>query len=151
MAIGVPRWCLWTELADYANHPSGNPDNGNRPNIDLYETIGVEHNDDGTHKTSGFLISEIYSYVGNGADDRNISLQNANIDIIFILIFKEDGEYPVFKSIDMVGDSAKQLGTNAFQTNMIQSITTTGQFQVGSDDATNKNGDTYHYLIWGII
>ena len=66
------------------------------------------------------------------------------------MIWRDDTEYPVLYSADMTADNTKELETNAFQSNMIQSVGT-GTFQVGSDVAVNENLIVYKYLAVGTL
>ena len=66
------------------------------------------------------------------------------------MIWRDDTEYPIIHSSDMVVDNSKELNTIAFQADMIQSISVTGQFQVSTDSAVNQNTVTYHYFVAGL-
>lgn len=148
--LGTPRWAQHDERRDYANHPDGNEDRGNRAMQDFYTSYTVQHDyATGAHALAGVAAVENGTYTGNGVDSRNISLSNSSLTIDFLLIWRADTEYPVLRSSDMTGDATKELETNAFQADMIQSIATTGQFQVGTDAAVNANGVDYWYLAIG--
>lgn len=142
------RWAQWDELRDYANHPNGNEDIGNRAMLDLWDLFSVEHDGDGTHVTSDFLVVEDGTYTGTGAGHAE-SLTNANLDILMLWIWRADTEYPVLRTTDM--SNTKELGTNAFQANMITDISTTGQFTIGTDATVNANTVTYNYFVIGTV
>ena len=148
--VGTPRWAQHTELRDYQNHPEGNENVGDRACMDIYINFTVQHDyATGIHASAGCLISEPGTYQGDGADPHNISLDNASLDISWLLICRADSEYPVFASTDMTADNTKEEQTASFQSNQIQSIGT-GTFQVGSDTAVNESGVTYYYFAVGI-
>jgi hypothetical protein len=148
--VGEPRWVQWEEYRDYANQVDGREDIGNRSQQDFYATFTVQHDyATGAHAGAGMLVFEQEKYIGNGVDPQNVSLTNANLDIYFLLIWRADSEYPVFYSEDMSADNTKELETNAFQADMIQSVGV-GTFQVGGDAAVNENLITYYYLAVGV-
>ena len=60
----VPRWANHDEPCDYANHPDGNPDVGNRAMQDFYTTFTARHYDTGEHAVSGVLVVENGQYTG---------------------------------------------------------------------------------------
>lgn len=148
--MATPRWAQYWERYDAENHPDGNEDVYNRANKDIYATLGVGHNDDGTHKLQGVLLFEQGTYTGDGNDDRDIALTNTDLQIMFIIISRADTEAPVFASSSMDTDKTKQVGTNAFAADMIQAIDTAGEFTIGADAAVNANGIAYHYAAWGV-
>jgi len=148
--LGEPRYIQYTELRDGENEPNGRPDVFNRPAKDWYTSYTVEHDyATGAHASTGCMVIEEGTYTGNGVDNRNISLTNSSLDIIFILIWRDGTTAPVLRSTDMAGDNSKIAQVNAFQANMIQSIATTGQFQVGTDNAVNQNTIDYYYIVGG--
>jgi hypothetical protein len=142
------RWAQWTDLRDYASHPDGAEDIGNRSAKDFYELWKLEHNDAGTHKITGFLVLEEDTYTGDGAASQVVTLTNTNLDIMALLISRPDTEYPVLRTTDM--SNTKEVGTNAFQASMITDISTTGQFTVGNDATVNANTIVYNYLALGV-
>jgi len=149
MAIGAPRFIQSGERCDAANHPDGYPDVANRPMRDFYDTFGVEHEDDGVHKTSSEMIySEAVEYIGNGTDDRNIFTSQSQPRVLFIL--REDTNAPVLKTASMGADETKELGVAAFQANMIQTMAPDSDtIQIGDDVAVNENLIDYVYLLFG--
>jgi hypothetical protein len=148
--LGTPQYIKYTERRDAESHPDGNEDVFNRPAKDFFTSFTVHHDyATGAHASTGCLVFEVGSYTGNGADNRNISLKNASLDIDFIFISRADGQYPVFYSTDMSADNTKELETSAFQSNQIQSVGT-GTFQAGSDATVNESSIEYSYLVLGL-
>ncbi len=144
------QWCQTGERWDGENDTSGNPDNFNRANKVIYDVWCVNHNDDGSHKTDDTIVMEQGSFAGNSTDNRDISLTNSALTIRFLMIAARGTEYPVIRTTNMSGDNSKELASNALQSNQIQSISTTGQFQVGADSAVNATGTTYDYIAIGV-
>ncbi len=154
MALGqlnTPRYIQYSELRDAENHPDGNEDIFNRPAKDFFTSFTVQHDfSTGIHSETGCMIIEPYTYTGDGVDPQNVVTQNVNLVITFLMIWREDTQYPVFYSSDMTPDNTKELETNAFQSDMIQSVGT-GTFQVGADAAVNENLIDYFYLAIGTV
>jgi hypothetical protein len=150
MATGTPNWCEYYELRDANSHPSGNSDVYNRPNRTIWDNFCAEHEKNGDHnddvESSDF---EEGTYVGNSVDDRDISLTDSSIDISFMRVFSSQVANNYWKSSDMAGDTTKSSAAGVFAADMIQDISTTGQFQVGTNAATNQNAVTYYYVVYG--
>jgi hypothetical protein len=150
--LGEPRWAQYDEYRDAESQPDGREDVFNRAPKDFFTSLTVAHDySTGAHAETGCMEFETGSYSGDSNDNRNIALTNTGLTIVFILIWRDDTETPVVRTADMTGDNTKQAGTAAFQTDMIQSIATTGQFQVGTDAAVNATGVTYRYFVMGEI
>lgn len=147
--MATPTWIEHTDLIDFAAHPGGNPDVSNLPGQEFYATIGNEHNDDGTHKIADFCTAEEDNQAGDGNDDRDVSLTNTSLDVIFAIVLSDAASYPTLRTTDMTGDKTKILGTDAHQNNMIQSLATTGEIQLGTDAAVNAAGTNYDYSVFG--
>ncbi len=147
--LGTPRYAQYSERRDYANHPDGNEDVGNRAAKDWFTNFCAQHDySTGLHATTGCVFSEAGTYTGNDADNRNIPLINTSLIINFLMIWRADTEFPVLVISEMDADDTKELETSAFQADMIQSIGT-GTFQVGTDAAVNAAATTYYYLAVG--
>lgn len=83
------------------------------------------------------------SYVGNGADNRNIVgfyLQNYS----FLMVVS--GTIWSIRTKSMVGDFSQNLSGSGTQTNRIQSVTFGTHFQVGSSLDVNNNGIAYRWI-----
>lgn len=92
--------------------------------------------------------TKVLNYTGDGTDNRNIT--GAGFQPAFVLITREeaggksDVGPPVFKTAAMDGESTGSFTiSGAGPTNKIQSFQSDG-FQVGTDNAVNKNGAHYH-------
>ena len=98
--------------------PDGNIDSWNRyckyvwGNFTNYDTeygSGTgEHDADGDHMSdllSLFWKCEAYTWTGNGADDRNLSLSDGDLDVKFIRVWEASTAGTWFKSEDMAGDT----------------------------------------------
>jgi hypothetical protein len=83
------------------------------------------------------------SYVGDGADDRNLDIVGFQPTILWI---KKDGPGVAarWRTNDIAGDDTMRFGPWANLGNCIQTFRPAG-FQVGSDSAVNQNGVTYYY------
>jgi len=153
--LATIEWAKASERTDAESDPSGNSDIYNRANRTLYAVLSNQHNDTGAtaaaiHKLGDFLVSEQGSYAGNSTDDRVFSFTKSDLTAYFVMILARGTEYPVLKTLDMAGDTTKELATNAFQANAIQDITTTGQMTLGNDATVNATGTTYDYFILGV-
>lgn len=134
--------------------PNGNTDNVNGFCKELWNNqFREEHDGDGDHKAdllASFDKFETGNYTGNGADDRNISLTDSTTDIAYIKIWSGSIAYHYFRSSSMTGDNtARSYSGEAFQSDQIQSVATTGQFQIGADSDVNANAIDYYYAVWG--
>ncbi len=149
----TPDWINYDERDYGASDPNGNADVYNRPNIDLWENFTAQHDKDGVHKADlddNLWKVEEGTYTGNGADNRNISL-SASIDIKFIRVWSEVVAYTFTVSEDMSADDTRSEDlTVSFTADQIQSVSTTGQFQVGTHNAVNQNSATYFYVCYGV-
>lgn len=93
-------------------------------------------------KVPGFL--DVFSYTGNGSDNRDISVTGTTFQPGFVWIKGESSTSCVVRFKDHSGDSATAIdGQDG--SNIIQGFNSTG-FQVGTDGATNTNGNIYHVL-----
>lgn len=146
--MAEPQWAQNGERAVGDGNTDGLDDTMNRAAKQFYELYKKRHNDDGTHKLTGFCLPEIYSYTGTGSAHAE-SLVDSDLEIVCIQIHRVDTEYPVVTCTAMSSDETKQVGTNAFQSGMITSIATAGEFSVGTDAAVNASGVDYVALIWG--
>lgn len=89
------------------------------------------------------------TYVGNGADDRDITV-SPSFAIKAVLIKGDDGTVTTTISFSSMGGNARDLSalSDALVVNRIQSIGT-GTFQIGSSDYVNKSGVTFYYFVLG--
>lgn len=134
------------------NDPYGREDTANKYVKTLWTNFTNEHNaDDGTHKTTGLVQFTADTY-DSSAGDKTISLPSAasGCTVQYLEIYADLTQYPVCASADMSANDTKELGTAAFQSDMIKDITTAGEFTVGQDDAVNAQGstETYYYCVW---
>ncbi len=156
----IPEWAEYTEKCYGDSDPSGNIDTFGRANKQIwgnftaYNTapaLGTgEHDRDGAHMSDlddNLFAVEADRYTGNGADNRNISFSDVGLDCKFIRILDQSDTYTFFKTEDMAGDTTKSTFGGAVVANYIQSIATTGQFQVGT--ALNVNSRYYYYIAYG--
>ena len=91
---------------------------------------------------------KVGSYVGNGADNRNIT--GVGFQPIWLVTIG-DGSDAVFRPDSVGGDGAFTLagnGQGGSVANIIQSFSADG-FQLGSSTLSNQNTTTYHYIAWG--
>lgn len=149
-----PTWIETTDLRIAAGNPFYT-DVKNRCGQHIWNAFIAEHNTDGTHSdVATRLVIETYSYSGNGTDDRDVALQNANLAIIWLRIWTDQAFWIEFRSADtsmFSGDESVGLvqASNP-HANYIQSRGT-GTFQLGDADAINKNTETYYYVAIGIV
>lgn len=132
--------------------PYGRSDTANQTAREFWANLKAEHNEDGTHKVGGLSVIEEGAYSSTiSGGDKVVSLTNSSLIIDYIMITSDLTQYPVMASADMTANDTKEFGTNAFQTNMIKSISTTGQFTVGTDDAVNAQAtsEDYNYFVIG--
>jgi hypothetical protein len=90
---------------------------------------------------------ETIDWAGNDGDDRTISCDIDDLDIHHIEVYK-DGDHVYTKSTDMSGDNTKAEDAGAFVANLIQDITTNGEFEVGT--GLNASGSTYVAFLIGV-
>ncbi len=109
-----------------------------------------EHNDNGTHTApiwSGYGQVETYTYVGDGTDNRVVSLQDTTLIIKELFLFRDySGAVVASKNVSMAYDATKLETTASLASNYIESIGT-GSFVVGS--TANIAGVTYYYYAAG--
>ncbi len=155
----IPEWVEFTEKRFGDSDPNGNMDTFNRANkqnwgnLTAYSTapaLGTgEHDRDGAHMsdlTSNSYQVDAGTYTGNGTDDRDISLSKS-IDIKFIRIWEGSTAGTWFKTASMTGDSSLNTAVMADVTDCIQSLTTQGEFQVGT--TLNVNMRAYYFAAYG--
>ncbi len=113
--------------------------------------FGIAHNTTtGAHTTdpySDFGKVETGEYIGNGVDDRNISLENIDIEIVGLLIQSNTG-LATQTHLVWSGDNTNTEPASAFYANAIQS-TGIGTFQLGTSTNVNGDGITYYYIATG--
>jgi len=150
--MGIPEWVQYTELLYGHNTTTGNTDTFNRACKEIWDVFTAEHQKNGVHAaslSSGLWVMETGTYTGNGADDRNISLSNAALDIKYIRIWSEADENSVLRNESIAGDNAKvSLIGGTFSSDHIQSQGT-GTFQVGTSLRVNQNLSDYYYVAYG--
>jgi hypothetical protein len=84
-------------------------------------------------------------------DDRTITLENDDMDISYLQIF-EYNDYTGAMcnlTVTMAADNTKLDGTAAYQSDYIQDISTTGEFEVGSALNSGAAGTQFHYIAIG--
>lgn len=153
-----PLWIGYKERTHGVNS-NGYTDISNRPNRTIWSNFCTEHNKDGTHKEdlldapalNTVWEMEVYTYQGNGADDRTITLQDTSIDVRFVRIFSADYAYTWFAFDTIHADYAGySLSTQGYSAgNRIQAMGV-GNFQIGSADEVNHNGTTFFYIVYGV-
>jgi hypothetical protein len=142
--------------------PNGELDTGNRPhkgawgNFTNYtgtEGYGAgtgEHDDDGDHM-SGLLAlfwkEEPISWTGNGADDRDISLSDGDLDVKFIRVLEASTAGTWWRSETMAGDLTFHSDLVNELTDYVQSVGT-GTFQVGT--SLNVGSRDYYAIVYGV-
>lgn len=143
-----PRWIQSGERADGANHPSGYADIVNRANRDFYATFGVEHNDDGSHKTSSDSVLEgAIEFTGTGVP--NTMIVSPIMSPRFIFGFRADSLVPfIWNSAAGSGNTKiiDQAGTAPeFRTDLI--LSAFGGIVLSDNPIVNAVGQTYYYLV----
>jgi hypothetical protein len=109
-----------------------------------------EHTDAGAHTANPYIGSgriEQLTYLGNGADDRVITLQDPALVLKELTIIR-DADTTFSRTVSVAGDNTKYEAEAALRANYIQALGT-GQFTVGT--AANVTGVTYHYLAVGVL
>jgi len=133
---------------------SSDPSAGNKGRLIFNETEEVLKVDDGFNLIT--ILPKVRvktgSYVGNGNDDRSITIESGfNPD--FVLLYVDDTTESfvrfVMKINNKTADQAYLDGTDAIPSKVkddhIQALETDG-FQVGSASPANKNGKTIRYI-----
>jgi hypothetical protein len=117
----------------------------------LEDAFLVEHADAGTHSSPPLAHRiEQGTYTGNDADDRVISLVITDLDLKYLLIRSVGAaRNAAMKTEDLAGDNTKENDAAAFAADMIQDITTNGQFQIGTNPLVNDGAETYFYVAIG--
>lgn len=159
--MAIPDWVGYLDRCYGDSDSEGNTDTFNRAvkelwgNFSAYATAPAagtgEHDRDGDHMsdlTSNLWVVEEGTYTGNDADDRDISLSDAGLDIKFIRIWNGIVEFVFFRSEDMVGDASSYTNNSTFLADYIQSIATTGEFQVGV--SWNTSPRVFYYVCYGV-
>lgn len=84
------------------------------------------------------------SYVGNGADGRQIAGVGFQPDVVMI---KSERNRPgIVRTSTMVGDAAKDLTSSGLLlANRVESLDADG-FTIGSNNAVNRPGETYYWV-----
>ena len=142
------------------NDSDGNTDTWNRfckyvwGNFTNYNTeygAGTgEHDADGDHMAdllALFWKSESITWTGNGADDRDISLSDGDLDVKFIRAWEASTSGSWFRSEDMVGDVTFHTDLVNELADYIQSVGT-GTIQVGTN--LNVSSRIYYAEVYGI-
>jgi hypothetical protein len=114
--------------------------NGSASGGDLVNIGTIVHHYFAFKEVAG--IVDVFSYTGNGTDDRNIATPNFQPD--FVLIKGDTAAIPAFRTSAHSGDNS-QGWDSAQAANGIQSLTSTG-FQVGTSASVNSNAVTYYAL-----
>jgi len=146
-----PTWIATNVANTITADGTGSGGTGNRANnvaIEIWTEFTEEHNADGTHSvTIANNKIETGTYTGaSGADNRVISMSDADFSIDSLVVFK-DGSAVVSVSSDMTADNSKVETTAAFQADYIQDISTAGQFTVGTE--LNSGADVFYWLAIG--
>ncbi len=155
--MATPEWIHYkTDPCYGASDPGGYQDVYNRANKQIWSNFTAynsgtgEHDRDGDHMAdlvSNFWVCEEDTYAGNAADDRDISLTDAGLDVKMIRIWNATVAYTFVRSEDMAGDNTKSTENLAFAADYIQSVGT-GTFQVGT--ALNAAATDYYYIVYGV-
>lgn len=84
------------------------------------------------------------SYVGDGLDNRSIT--GVGFQPVWVVTLG-DGDDSWFRPGTITGDASFAVDGNNTFTNRIQGLESDG-FQLGSNDAVNEAGTTFHYIAW---
>lgn len=84
------------------------------------------------------------NYRGSGGDDRNYTGGGLNFTPDLVWIKKDGSDNPVFRTSDMVGDSASHFPALADAANEIQNLQSNG-FQLGTSSRANASGSDYYF------
>lgn len=111
-----------------------------------------EHIDAGTHSVTLYDHRIEWGYYsGDGNDDRVISLSITDLDLKYIFIKRYQAtDAAALKTEDLAGDNTKNNDAAAFAADMIQDITTNGQFTIGTNALVNDAADVYYYYAIGV-
>lgn len=85
------------------------------------------------------------SYVGNGADNRQITGLGFSPDLV--IVKGDTAQNAVLRAYPWAGDFTKDLIDGTVTADRIQSLDTEG-FTIGTDARVNSNGVTYHWIAW---
>lgn len=124
---------------------------GNFTNYDTEYGSGTgEHDADGDHMAdllALFWKCEPITWTGNGADDRDISLSDGDLDVKFIKVWEAATAGTWWKSEDMAGDTTFDSPTIISTADFVQSVGT-GTIQVGV--SLNVNLRDYYAVAYGV-
>jgi hypothetical protein len=84
------------------------------------------------------------TYVGDGADNRNIT--GLGITPVWVITLG-DGDDSAFRPGPLAGDASYLMSGTGIVANGIQ-VLQAGGFQIGSNNDVNETGTTYHYIAW---
>lgn len=141
----------WVEHGDSLLGGAVGTEVANKVEKYIEDAFLIEHADAGTHSSPPFDFRiEEGNYAGTGVDDRNIALTLTDLDLKYLLVFQPTAQSRAMKTEDLAGDNTKNNDAAAFAADMIQDITTNGQFQVGTNDAVNGNTKAYLYIAIGV-
>jgi hypothetical protein len=139
----------WIEHGDDLDADVSGTGAGNSVEKFIEDIFLQEHNDAGTHSADPFTARiEHNVYAGNGIDDHDISLTITDLDIKYCHV-KRNAFHACLHNEDLAGDNTKIDNAAAFAADLIQDVTTAGQFQVGSSNTVNQNSINYGYLVIG--
>lgn len=85
----------------------------------------------------------VFSYTGNGSDNRDIT--TPNFSPAFVWIKGTGAVTPALRTSSMSGDASIDFDSSGTTANKIQSFISTG-FQVGTNGSVNTNTSVYHVL-----
>lgn len=107
-------------------------------NATTYDYVAISDNADGN--------VSVGSYVGNGSDNRNITLSGFSGTPDLVLVLGDTAQPTAWRTSAMSGDSSQTFGTS-LTTNIIQAFGS-GNFQVGTSAIVNTATatPTYYYL-----
>jgi hypothetical protein len=147
----------YTDRCFGASDPNGNSDVWNAPSKQFWSLFSAYNSGTGEHDRDGGHMSDLStylwymeegSYTGDGNDDTDISLSDSSLDIKFIRVWDGAVAYTFYRTEDMAGDNTGNTNNGTFAANYIQSVATTGQFQVGT--ILNVNLRDYYYVVYGV-
>jgi hypothetical protein len=142
----IPSGTAYKMVADDSATVSSS-NNGNNVASEIWTIWLEEHDNTGAHTiTLQHKRIETIDWSGNDADNRDITCAITDLDIDHIEVY-EDGMPVATKTTDMTGDNTKDEDAAAFAADLIQDITTNGQFTVGT--GLNASGNTYCAILVG--
>jgi hypothetical protein len=162
--MSTPLWVHYkNDLCFGDSDANGNVDTYNRASKGVWGNFSAftgaegfgsgtgEHDRDGAHMSD--LVSALWTpeegtYTGNGNDNEDIFLADSGLDIKFLRIWDGSVAYTFFTSEDVTADNTKDTSNTIFVADYIQSVATTGQFQVGKQ--LNVNLRNYYYIAYGV-